>query len=184
MDYDAADALLDMAQGLPDFGEVSLRVRQLEERVQQQQTQLDQQARWIQATALAKPVILQPDPFHNRPDEDWLSWRQGFHHLVALNGWTDQPAILILKALMKKDAALCTIDLSVQDFPSVETALLEYELRFLPESTCAVGMTEFERAQQAAKETELDWHSRLRRLWIKAYPRDGIESQLTHGFIL
>ena len=123
--------------------------------------------------------------FRNGPDDDWLAFKSHFDKIIHLNQFTDYEARLALASAMRGRAATNTLDIDVKGNDVTLLEIIErYEERFLPAGASQRARTNFDRAQQKPEEDVLDFHSRLRSLWNRAYPQEVSETQLIRRFIL
>lgn len=123
--------------------------------------------------------------FANAADEDWLVWKFHFDKARILNGYTDIEAKLALSAAMKGRAAAAVMDIEVQrQFEDINALLQHYDRRFLPASASQMARVSFDQAVQKQGETILDYHSKIRQLWNRAYPNNADEVLLIRKFSL
>lgn len=123
--------------------------------------------------------------FSNGQDEDWLVWKFHFDKAKTLNGYTVQEAKLALSAAMKGRAAAAVMDIDVANQQeTLDQLLAHYDGRFLPASASQMARVSFDQAAQKPNETILDFHSRLRQLWNRAYPNNADVVLLIRKFSL
>ena len=150
-----------------------------------------------QAAAAAGQAGAQPAPaqgartrvkimtFSNAADEDWLVWKFHFDKARILNGYNDGEAKLALSAAMKGRAAASVMDIEVQNaFEDINTLIEHYDRRFLPASASQMARVSFDQVVQKQGETILDYHSKVRQLWNRAYPNNPDEVLLIRKFSL
>ena len=138
------------------------------------------------AAAAPPPRKWMPVPkFGNRPEDDWLTYRQQFEHITSLNQMTQNEIKLALAGSITGSAAATISDILVNDPTKDGAGLLDaYEARFLPASASELAKVTFEAATQLPKETALNFHGRVRNLYNRAYTRDRNEEHMTRRFIL
>ena len=155
------------------------------EQWQQLQQHIAQQNQRIQRLQeRPRPTILKPRTFGNTEAEDWITFRRHFENVVDANGWDGQIACLALSASMTGAAATAVHDFQANIQDNHNVLLDDYEARFLPASASEMARVRFDNATQGRKETLLNWHSRLRNLFRRAYPQAGDETPLIRRFEL
>ena len=97
-------------------------------------------------------------------------WRRNFVTIIAINGWADLRARRDANLVMEGAANWAVSDLNVETFTNVTLTLDAYEERFIPRAAAQLARAEFDRARQASNETVLQWHTRLREIFSRAYP--------------
>ena len=124
-------------------------------------------------------------PFTSGDSVEWRDWRSHYETIAEYCGWDDIQQRRQLKAAMQKEAASRVRDLGVNDHPNIAAMLAAFENRFVPQAEAMIVKAEFETARQEAAEKLMDWHSRLRAIFIRAYPqRDAAtDDQLIRAFI-
>jgi hypothetical protein len=133
----------------------------------------------------------------NSPAE-WTTWRAKFEMVASIQAWEDLRQRQELFAAMSGSAAKAVSDLPVIDpdpLPVHAPPLLayvpltyklvvaSYEARFMTTAASDLARTEFQTCQQVPEETLLEWHGRVRDLFLQAYPGQdpnvvGVGSQL------
>lgn len=107
--------------------------------------------------------------------ENWITFKDNFLTTAALNEWTDSRAKLKLKAALRDDAAKAVQHISIPEGWSLDRLLLAYEEVFIHPAGVDLAQAELERAKKKSGETLLAFHTRLRYLFIRAYPREQPE---------
>lgn len=125
-------------------------------------------------------------PFTNEDgDNDWLVFKRHFINCADLNNYDDREKRLALAGAMTGKAALATMDINVDaagaTFHDVLTA---FESRFLPAAASQLSRVKFDGARQGPSETILNYHSRMRSLFNRAYPDAGDDVILIRRFIM
>lgn len=109
----------------------------------------------------------------NSPSE-WSDWRQHFETICTINDWADLRRRREMKAAMRGDAAQLISDIAVEDEAGVnrtiDTVLTLYQNRFCPAAASQIAIVEFHHAGQRPDETVSQFHGRLRKLFVRAYP--------------
>ena len=113
------------------------------------------------------------EPLTSADPQDWIAWRDSFEITVGINNWGHQRARRELAAAMQGEAKRAVIDIDIQaDAHAADVVLLLniYEARFVTAAAGDLARAEFREAKQKEEETILQWHARLRQLYIRAYP--------------
>ena len=115
--------------------------------------------------------------FSSTDATEWTAWKETFQKTVLLNNWQDDMARNQLAAALEGSARRIVSDIPT-DQPGLTCAQLlqAYDRRFLPEAQTRFAVITFENAKQEETETELEWHTRLRELFVRAYPGDNMET--------
>ena len=132
--------------------------------------------------ANGRPGILRPDTFGQKDQESWPNFRRRFEHCAAFNGWSESQMKLALVNAMVGKAADAVRDINVNDHLTVQDMLVAYEQRFLPKAESDIVRIQFDRCRQGARESVLEFHSRLRALFRRAYPNAADDVQLIRRF--
>lgn len=119
---------------------------------------------------------------------DSVEWRDFKTHFVTLcehHEWPDLTRRRQLKAAMTKDAAARVRDIEVDTYNNIDDMLNAFESRFVPQAEAMIVKAEFDQARQNPTERLMDWHSRLRAIFIRAYPNRNAanDDQLIRTFI-
>jgi len=77
---------------------------------------------------------------------------------------------------MEGEAARSTQDLIPEDFANMAAMLTAFEARFVPAADTKLSRAQFESARQLPNELMTAWHSRLRELYIRAFPGQDVEN--------
>jgi hypothetical protein len=117
---------------------------------------------------------------------EWKTWRSTFVVIADINGWQAARAKQEVRASMDGNAARTVRDI---DFaaPLTVAALLDlYEARFLPAASGRLARAEFINVTQSGDETLLQWHSRCREHFMRAFPDENAEpsQKLRDQFIM
>lgn len=111
----------------------------------------------------------------------WLSWRQHAESVGTMKNWERDPATRTtarwaIRAAMEDAAARAVSDIDAAGIPAggdtVASFLDLYQQRFCPEAESRIARAAFKSASQAGDrvETVLEWHTRCRSLYLRAYP--------------
>ena len=157
----------------------------------------------------APPVVLQPNQFQqlmaaaaagaaaagrgkrlttfsSTDPTEWTAWKETFRKTALLNNWNDEMSRNQLAAALEGQARRMVADIPTDAVGlTCQQLLTAYERRFLPEAQTRFAVITFENAKQEETESELEWHTRLRELFVRAYPNENIETStiLVNHFI-
>ena len=122
--------------------------------------------------------------FSSGDSVEWIDWRQHYETLADHCGWDDDAQRRQLKAAMQGEAAARVRDIRVADHANIGAMLAAFEERFIPQAETMLTKAEFDQARQTPGEKLLDWHGRLRSLFMRAYPNRNAanDDQLIRGF--
>ena len=127
------------------------------------------------------PVLSKVDPV------EWRTFRRTFDITREINHWDNERACRELLAAMEGEAARVTSHLDALADNVVFANLLEMlEAIFVTRAASEAAKTAFHAARQDPGETLLGYHSRLRDLYLRAYPAEHAEGSetLRRQFIL
>ena len=136
----------------------------------------------IETAGSNRPGILKPDKFGHGDNESWPNFRRRFEHCALFNGWNTQQQKLALVSAMADKAADVVQDLQVKDFFNIGNMLDAYEARFMPAAQSDIVRIQFDKCRQSSRESVLEYHSRLRALYRRAYPESTDDTQLIRRF--
>ena len=102
--------------------------------------------------------------------ENWITFKDNFLTTAALNDWTNSRAKLKLKAALRDDAAKAVQHISIPEGWSLDCLITAHEEVFIHPAGIDQAQAELERAKKKSGETLLAFHTRLRYLFIRAYP--------------
>lgn len=104
----------------------------------------------------------------------WLEWRRRFEAIARGALWDDEHKKREMFAAMVGPASAAIHDIPYENTPGYQRTFREiadlYEARFVNRAASNAARTDFNRAQQQPQETLLEWHGRLRDLFVRAYP--------------
>ncbi len=122
--------------------------------------------------------------FSSGDSVDWADWQTHFTTIADHCEWDDLTRRRQLKAAMAKEAAARVRDINVADHATIAAMLNAFELRFVPQAEALIIKAEFDAAHQNPGEKLMDWHSRLRAIFIRAYPQRNAanDDQLIRAF--
>lgn len=104
--------------------------------------------------------------------EDWQNYRRTFARLAVLNSWDDLQAKTILSACMEGAAETLASDLDpTLPNENLRNYMDRFDIVFIPPAASALAKADFDRVVQLPHETEATYHTRLRNLYRRAYPR-------------
>lgn len=135
--------------------------------------------------------------FENPEKDDWYTFKKQFTALPGALGWTHRQARAALFNCLRGPAAAAAsnspiwevtdVPLNAVDHnPDGETpwrdALLHLEGLFLPRAASQIAKSHFDIAAQQPRESLIAWHTRIRNLFLKAYPGNADEAALIRRF--
>ena len=100
----------------------------------------------------------------------WATWITRFETVANIAGWNTARMKAELKAGMAGAAALVTRDIDIRDPRTFAQVKEDYQGRFITPADSDQARADFSLAQQGAEESLLEFHSRLRELYTRAYP--------------
>ena len=109
----------------------------------------------------------------------WRTFRNNFELTKKINTWTDQISVLKLMTSLKGEAALSVEHLDFTTYspvPTLNEALDEYERIFVNPSGMDMSEIEFHQSSKKADETLLQWHTRVRSLFARAFPQEDLST--------
>jgi hypothetical protein len=123
-----------------------------------------------------EPARAKLEPFEQTGAVEWGVFRDRFTYVAELNLWTPANARMHLVAHMKGPARLATKHIPSRQHenpvPPLEEMLQEYEDIFITPAATAAAKNEYVSCRQKTGESEVDYHSRMRFLRIRAYPQE------------
>lgn len=109
--------------------------------------------------------------FSSGDGEEWLTWKENFRYTAAINEWNPLRQRREMVAAMEGAAAGRVHDLGIgPDGTTPDQLLAMYQTRFIPQAATQLAQAEFRVAAQKPNELMLDWHTRLRRVYVQAFP--------------
>ena len=108
--------------------------------------------------------------------ENWLTFKDNFLTTAALNEWKGERAKLKLKAAMRDEAAKAVQHIRFPPSWTLQQALAAYEEVFVHPAGVELAQAELEKARKKSDETLLTFHTRLRYLFLRAYPNENPET--------
>lgn len=119
-------------------------------------------------------------PLSEATPEAFLQWRRGATRAVALNNYDHQQARAAVALSIQGEPFRLTFHINLRlhevPCPPVAEYLDALQAIFVPESWPHQFRHHFQTAYQTPDETLADFHSRLRTLYIGAYPNDVPET--------
>lgn len=115
-------------------------------------------------------------PFSSVNAADWIRYRRRFLEVKTVNRWTDETAKSQLVISFEGGAADATGHLQGIEDETFNEYLLRCDNAFLSTSDMVAAKHAFQTTIQAAKESGLLWHNRIRGLFIRGYPNEDPET--------
>ena len=148
-------------------------------------------AQEIQALTAAIAALQGPGPNRKAPvlnsvnPSDFRVWRRNFLQVAEIAHWDDARQRREACAAMEGDASRAVGDIQF-DFvpPGAQAATIvglldAFERRLIPATAGPQARAEFYASQQLPNETETAYHTRLREIFIRAFPNDPPENSIT-----
>ena len=111
---------------------------------------------------------------------DWLSWRSTFLRIAELKQWNDDMRRSQILAAMEGLACRQVQTIDVDAGPMTwQEILVAYGNRFLPPAAGKLAREEFANAKQVDGESITAWHTRISELFLRAYPGNNVETDIT-----
>ena len=118
-----------------------------------------------------KPTAARLQSYGNLPGENFISWRSHFMDMVGLNRWNTAEAKSFAFNAMRGRAQEFVMDISTKiASESLEDFLNHYQARFLPAARSQMLRAQFAHVRQQPNESVQSLHSRMRVLYLLAYP--------------
>ena len=105
-------------------------------------------------------------PFTTGAASNWTIWRRNFITIALINGWPDERQRREISAAMEGEAARSIGDVDFAAIADRDALLDAYEERFLPLAAGIIARAELKTARQIPQENVLQWHTRLREIFI------------------
>ena len=124
------------------------------------------------ALSAVKEREVMPPKLKTVKAKDWIAFKQSFLNHRMLNGWTERRALGILAVSLEEDAltAVAHLYVRINACATLQAGLQLYEEVFIHRSGTHLARTEFNQATRAPSETLQTWHTRLRVLFMRAFP--------------
>ena len=121
----------------------------------------------------------QPRYFSNDPSsgESWITYRAHFELIAKLNNWEDKDARRILASHMSGAAAHATLHIPVEatdDSKTLDDLIKNYNEIFLPKASSETARINFDLSKQQPGEPLIQYASKLRCLFLHAYPEQAL----------
>ena len=118
-----------------------------------------------------KPTSVKTPVLSSVDSSEFKIFRQNFELVAELNGWNPKRSKVACKASLTGEAALLLHDIDIgTDTRTLKQFLDLYENRLIAPAASAAAEVEFDHAKQLPAENVLTFHSRCRRLFLRAYP--------------
>ena len=123
--------------------------------------------------------------FSSGDGAEWRVWRDNFVIMARLQDWTVANQRDLLRVHMEGDAKRHTQHIVTDNRP-IADILGDYDRAFLPAASSKLARSQFKTAAQLPQESMQQWGSRLRELFVRAYPEHaanaGTQVQLREAF--
>ena len=101
----------------------------------------------------------------------WETFERRFRIVGFSNNWNNERMCAELASGMAGDASEAVAGIPYQNV-GFEALVAQYRAIFVPPSASEMAISEFDTCRQKSDETLLQWHSRVRVLYTRAYPQD------------
>ena len=126
-----------------------------------------------------KPTAARLQYYGNLPGENFISWRAHFMDMVGLNRWNTAEAKSFAFNAMRGRAQEFVMDISTKNADeTLEDFLNLYQARFLPAARSQMLRAQFDHVRQQPNESIQSLHSRMRVLYLLAYPDEEDQSRV------
>ena len=113
------------------------------------------------------PILKEVDPIK------WYTFRTCFIRIVQLNDWDEQTAVLKLSTSIRDDAARAIAHIPFETIETLEQALILVEQVYLNPAGIEFYKATFKNSQRMAQESLMQWHTRAREMFMRAYPKEN-----------
>jgi len=127
------------------------------------------------------PHLTEVDPIQ------YTSFKKCFKRVVRLNEWDDITSVLKLATCIRDNAGRTIDHLEFSDFNNLEQAFAAIDKVYLNPAGIEFYKATFKQAVRNPQETLIQWHTRCRELYLRAYPEDDEfdqEPDLKDKFVL
>ena len=122
-----------------------------------------------------RPREIIPDTISEVDSVKWISFRRSILKAQTLNAWDDDRAKLILQVSVKDAAARAVHHLEFPAKDTLEDALDKMETIFVDAAATKFFKAQFNACKRQPQETLVLWHTRVRQLFMKSYPKEADE---------
>ena len=116
--------------------------------------------------------------FSGGRDEDWLTFKRSFLQAADFYQYNDREGIAALSHCVRGAASRAVEGILIPPRATLDQMIQRYEDRFLPPSASSMAQAKFEKATQDPREDVLQYHARLRTLWVRAYPGHHVDDRI------
>jgi len=117
--------------------------------------------------------------FKETKEKEWRTWRHNFGIVATINGWNDQRQRREAAAAMEGDAQRAVSDINYEAAANINALLDAYQARFVTPAASDLARVRFLQANQDREEEVLAWHTRVRELFVSAYPGEDVNTSRT-----
>ena len=103
------------------------------------------------------------------------TWRSNFTTVATINEWDVNRSKREARAALTDEAAVLAHDIDIRagdNAFTLEALMAAYEARFISPAASALAVSEYQIAKQEQLEPAVKFHSRLRGLFVRAYPHN------------
>jgi len=118
----------------------------------------------IQRRETNPPILSEVDPIQ------WTTFRKCFERIATMNDWPADTAVLKLSTCIRDSAARTIDHLKWDTFLTLDAAMKAVEKVFLNPAAIEFHKATFKSASRNAQESLIQWHTRGREMFMRAYP--------------
>ena len=133
------------------------------------------------AKEVTPPTLADVDPIK------WVTFSKQFRRVSALNQWSPTRAKLLLHTCMQDAAARAVEHIEFADTTTLDEALDLFATIFVNPASTQLYKTKFKDASRNPGEELILWHTRVREMFMRAYPHIGNQEEhedLKERFVL
>ena len=133
------------------------------------------------AKEVTPPTLADVDPIK------WVTFSKQFRRVSALNQWSATRAKLLLHTCMQDAAARAVEHIEFADTTTLDEALDLFATIFVNPASTQLYKTKFKDASRNPGEELILWHTRVREMFMRAYPHIGNQEEhedLKERFVL
>ena len=118
-----------------------------------------------------KPREVPPPTLADLDPIKWVTFRNNFQKVNLLNSWEPKRAKLMLQTCMQDAAARAVEHIKFADADSLDDCLDKFAVIFVNPASATLYKTKFKEATRQPQEELILWHTRIREMFLRAYPK-------------
>lgn len=134
----------------------------------------------IQKTLLqnrSKPREVDPGKLGEVDGVKWTTFKNNFKRIRVINKWEDSYAISRLPICFTDQAARAVEHIDVSTVGTLRALFILYDTIFINPASTKLFKVQFDQLSRNQGEDLLAYHTRIREIYIKAYPNDNLIEQ-------